>query len=195
VDADIATQPTNDAAIEIKLVRSSFLTRWPCTVCGDCTEKVSVLAEAPMPDAGLPSGWPMNPAARVMSARRQAIRVCETCLEAGNIDERLAGYADRLEASAHALRSLIGRLRVPTYAQWQAEHAYEEGCFSLWQQLREAEAAGQQISSRDEMTAFLILHAPDMLPHADRVLAEWRAGAQARAEAREQCDYDESIPF
>ena len=49
------------------------------------------------------------------------IRVCETCLAAGNIDDRLAEHACELEAEAAALRKLIGRLRVPTYAQWQAQ--------------------------------------------------------------------------
>ncbi|MDE5452711.1 hypothetical protein GWE18_07460 [Bradyrhizobium sp. CSA112] len=49
------------------------------------------------------------------------IRVCESCLEEDRIDWRLASHAQELEDSARALRSLIGRLRTPTYEQWRAE--------------------------------------------------------------------------
>ena len=31
---------TTETKIEVKLVRSNFLTRWPCHVCGGHTEKV-----------------------------------------------------------------------------------------------------------------------------------------------------------
>jgi len=31
--------------IEVKFVESGFLTRWPCHVCGGCTEKVDILCE------------------------------------------------------------------------------------------------------------------------------------------------------
>jgi hypothetical protein len=146
--------------IEIKLVRSSFLTRWPCTVCGGCTEKVLVLAEAP-PDAALPSGWPTNPAAQMMSARGAAIRVCERCLEAGNVDERLAAHADRLGARAGALRSLIGRLRVPSYAQWHAACESENKRDAL---LYYATAA----STKAELFTTVAARDPTLLPHRGR---------------------------
>jgi hypothetical protein len=82
--------------IKIELVKTRFFTRYPCDVCGGCTEKVSVLA------------------------RGHDLLVCETCLEAGDIDERLKRYATALEAMAAVKRALIGRLVVPSYAEWQA---------------------------------------------------------------------------
>ena len=37
--------PGNDRAIEMKLTRTYFLTRWPCHICGGYTEKDAVLCE------------------------------------------------------------------------------------------------------------------------------------------------------
>jgi hypothetical protein len=87
---------TDDGNIKIELVKSDFLTRYPCSVCGGYTEKVTVLA------------------------RGHGLLVCETCLEAGNIDERIERHAAALEAMATETRALIGRLVVPSYAEWQA---------------------------------------------------------------------------
>ena len=86
-----------DAAIKIRinLVVTNVLTRWPCHVCGGCTEKVEVLAEG-----------------------GGGIRVCETCLKAGDIDARLEQHAAALEACAEEVRALIGCLQVPTYQEW-----------------------------------------------------------------------------
>jgi hypothetical protein len=33
--------------IKVELVWTNVVTRWPCTICGGSTEKVSVLAEGP----------------------------------------------------------------------------------------------------------------------------------------------------
>jgi hypothetical protein len=82
--------------IEIKLVTTNVMTRWPCTVCGWHTEKVPILAESEDPSC--------------------CIRVCEQCLEEGQIDARLTERAQQIPE----LRSLVGRLRVPTYEQWTA---------------------------------------------------------------------------
>jgi hypothetical protein len=92
----------DDNIIEIKLVTTNLLGRWPCTVCDWYTDKVPILAESEGP-----------PTCR--------IRVCEHCLEAGQIDARLIEHAKQLdEPYATELRSLVGRLRVPTYEQWTA---------------------------------------------------------------------------
>ena len=58
-------------------------------------------------------------------ARGHGLLVCEFCLEAGAvaIDERLERYAAALEATAAATRALIGRLVVPSYAEWLARVA------------------------------------------------------------------------
>jgi hypothetical protein len=114
--------------IEMKLVESNFLTRWPCTVCGGVTEKVAILCE------GFDDGTEHintvsspNPVANLFRGQvRNNIRVCERCLEAGDIDGRLQQRAAELEDIAAWLRSLIGRLKVPTHAEWQAaEEAHE----------------------------------------------------------------------
>ena len=89
--------PRTDAGkIKIELVKSDFLTWHPCSVCGGYTEKVTVLA------------------------RGHGLLVCETCLKAGNIDERIERHAAALEAMAAETRAVIGRLVVPSYAEWQA---------------------------------------------------------------------------
>lgn len=48
------------------------------------------------------------------------LKLCTGCLAAGNIDNLLAARANDLMADAQTLRSLIGRLRVPTYVEWKA---------------------------------------------------------------------------
>ncbi len=88
--------------IEMRFTTATGYIRRPCHVCGGTTEKVNVLVEAEMdgPYSGL--------------------RCCEYCLKAGDIDGRLAEYASSLEKQAAGVRALIGRLKVPTYAEWQA---------------------------------------------------------------------------
>ena len=101
--------------IEIKLTETNFFTRHHCTICGGCTEKVAILAEGTqrLSDDG----------------ESRTVRVCETCLEGGNglgIDARLDLHARALEGEAELVRSLIGRLKVPTFAEWcRAERDYE----------------------------------------------------------------------
>lgn len=85
--------------VEMKLVRTNCLTRWPCDVCGGHTEKVPVVCEN----------------------EKHFFRICEFCLEAGNIDERLAATAAQLEEDAQWTRSFIGCLVVPTYEEWSRE--------------------------------------------------------------------------
>src|SRR5262245_18447763 len=84
--------------IQMKLVRSRFLTRWPCHICNGETEKDSILCEAKTPNGTL--------------------RCRPRCLSAGNIDERLTQSAMQLEQQAQLIRDLIGRVRVPTFKQW-----------------------------------------------------------------------------
>jgi hypothetical protein len=85
--------------VEIELVNTWYACH-PCTVCGGYTGKHGVVAKT------------------------DGITVCEQCLEVGNIDERLEMHAQRLEAGALFLRNRVGRLRVPTFEQWQAANEY-----------------------------------------------------------------------
>jgi hypothetical protein len=89
--------------IELKLVRTNYVTRWPCTICGGHTEKVLVLTEY------------SDPSGEVL------VRVCEHCLESGDIDGRLKKHADIFEGLAQHTRALVGLLKVPTYEEWEAE--------------------------------------------------------------------------
>jgi hypothetical protein len=147
--------------IEIKLTITRMLTRWPCHVCGGCTEKVSVLAES---ECGL--------------------RVCEQCLEAGDIDARLEAYAASLERCAAETRALIGRLRVPSFAEY--------GRFN--ERVRIAERAAEMCNSQTEYERVLT---------DDSVFAQWRErfersrreGAAARAAFDRDPEAADASPF
>ena len=73
--------------IMVELVETNVFSRWHCTVCDGCTNPVSVLAEG--------------------KDGKRAIRVCEQCLEAAEIDKRLAATAAAHER--HAAPEIIGR--------------------------------------------------------------------------------------
>ena len=101
---------TINEPITVELIETNFFTRWPCTVCGGCTEKVAILAEA--------------------RDEHGSIRVCENCLEEGGIDERLEKRAGELEVQAELIRKLIGRLKVPAFTEWcKAERNHEVESF------------------------------------------------------------------
>ncbi len=106
------TKEPNMTMIEVKFVRTNFFTRWPCTICGGCTEKVNVLTEGqqPLSDDG----------------EYRQIRICERCLEKADIDGSLELHARQLEAEAELLREMIGRLKAPTYEEWQAREERED---------------------------------------------------------------------
>jgi hypothetical protein len=87
--------------ILVELTSTNVLTRWPCHVCGGCTEKVEVLAE-------------------VASGPHKGLRVCKVCIEAGDIDAKLQQQAEALEGQAASVRALIGRLKVPTWTEYNA---------------------------------------------------------------------------
>jgi len=95
-------------------------TRWPCRVCGGTTEKVNVLCEVPpgRPHAGL--------------------RVCEFCLESGDLaarlDERVAALRERIAE----LMALRGRLVAPTYVEWQHAEALADAIFASGHRVEEA---------------------------------------------------------
>ena len=87
--------------IYVELIKTNILIRHPCHVCGGYSEKVTVLAEGRDSD------------------RNVVVRVCETCLENGNIDVSLERHAAKLEENAKFVRSLKGRLKVPTFLDWK----------------------------------------------------------------------------
>ena len=100
--------------IKVSLAPTNFLTRWPCHVCGGRTEKDPVLAEGKQ-DLG-----PSNDGT-VRDYR--TVRVCDQCLKGADglsIDQRLESFAKSLDAEAELTRAMIGRLQVPSYAEWEA---------------------------------------------------------------------------
>ena len=89
--------------IHAELTATPFYRRWGCDACGGNTEKVSTLCT-------VPEGHPTH----------GGFQVCEACLQAGDIDARLTRHADALSEQAAELRGLVGRLRVPAYAEWES---------------------------------------------------------------------------
>jgi hypothetical protein len=102
---------SDEAKIETKLVSHPSQIPYGCTVCG----------------GGL--GWPCVYAA---TDADENIVVCGDCLRDGKIDSTLTQTAEGLEQRAKGtltyaayLRSLIGRLKVPTFAEWEAAEKRE----------------------------------------------------------------------
>jgi hypothetical protein len=139
--------------VQAQFVWTGYLTRWPCTVCGGCTEKVAVLTEGP-----------------------GNIRACEGCLKCGDIDGHLERRAAQLENEARLTRSLIGRLKVPSYEEWQHE---EERCDAWYENCsveelrerrmkekaeREAQLTEQLAKDQARIAAGLPAHDPDYIP-------------------------------
>lgn len=87
--------------IRVNLVRAFGYFRQQCHACGGLTEKVSVLCEGE-------------------DENGHTVRVCETCLAEGDIDARILAHVERMERIAANTRALIGRLKVPSYAEWLA---------------------------------------------------------------------------
>jgi hypothetical protein len=78
--------------------------RQPCTVCGCATDKGEVCAEGKTP-------------------KDETVRVCARCLKAGQkqIGARLKDHIRSLQEEVGWLLGLLGGLKVPSYAEWQAE--------------------------------------------------------------------------
>ena len=100
--------------IQISLTETNFLTRWHCHACGGRTKKDPVLAEGKQD---------LGPSDDGTGRDYRTIRVCDQCLKAGDglsIDQRLDLFARWLDAEASLTRALIGKLQVPSYAEWVA---------------------------------------------------------------------------
>lgn len=94
--------------VKAELRETNFFTRYYCHVCGGCTEKVAILTEVP-------------------DGEYEGFRVCERCLEAGDIPAKMCKHADELNEFAEELRKLAPALEVPSRDEYQAaERRYEE---------------------------------------------------------------------
>jgi hypothetical protein len=99
--------------IATKLVETNFYTRWHCHACGGHTEKVAILCEGDLTAIGLTG----------------RVRVCEKCLKAGDLDQRLNDTARDLEELAALTRSLVGKIKTPTYAEWVEREYLADAAF------------------------------------------------------------------
>jgi len=92
--------------IAFRLARTNGFTRWPCHICGGETGNDMVLCEAasPFSDHG-------------------TLRICPQCLQCRDFDHRLEQHAQGLASQAAAIRSLIGRIEAPSFAEWKREEA------------------------------------------------------------------------
>jgi hypothetical protein len=101
----------DERMIIMQLVRTNVFTRWPCHICGGETEKVATLCE------GDADGTPL--------------RCCEVCVRGGQgqLDERIRSNIASLEQHIEFLRAIVGRVSIPTYAEWEvAEEAFDDEC-------------------------------------------------------------------
>ncbi len=81
--------------IVFELIKSSFLTRRHCHVCGGNTEKDLVLCE-------------------VTEGEYKGTRVCPRCIESRDFDQRLEKNSKKIERELEFTLSMIGRLKTPT---------------------------------------------------------------------------------
>lgn len=93
----------NKGPIRAELVNTNFHTRWECHSCGGRTEKLGTLTE-------------------VTHGEAEGFRICETCLEAGDVPARMLKHADELEEwakkRAASLRDIAPRLQWPAWAEF-----------------------------------------------------------------------------
>jgi hypothetical protein len=92
---------SEDGKIKFELRPAGSFTRRCCHICGGYTEKVGTTIE-------------------VVDGPHAGLRACEACLQHGDIDARLREHVDSLENRVTGLRTLMGRLQVPTYGEWCA---------------------------------------------------------------------------
>jgi hypothetical protein len=123
----------DDAPIKAKFRRvdpAGPWVKWTCSLCGGSqADGPWAIVEAEVEDL--------------------SVIVCGDCIEwngeqPGCIDDGLEQAAAKAEHQAGLLRSLVGRLRVPTYAQWRAaDQAAEKAWKDGEKQKREAKAAAE----------------------------------------------------
>jgi len=102
----------DERMIIMQLTRTNVFTRWPCHICGAETEKVAMLCEG--------------------DADGTLLRCCEVCIRGGQgqLDGRIRNNIASLEQHVEFLRSIVGRVSIPTYAEWQVaeERAFDDEC-------------------------------------------------------------------
>jgi len=96
-------------------------TRQPC-ICGGYAEKFETVV------------------------RGDGITVCRRCVKDGDFDKRLAERADQLETAARNIRSLIGRLKLPSAEEYiEASTLHEAEEIAVREGISPAEAAAEAV--------------------------------------------------
>ena len=93
--------------IKFNLIRTNFYTRRYCHICVGMTEKDEILCE-------------------VTEGEHKGTRACPRCLEYRGFDKRLEATAQELEKEAEYTRSLIGRLEIPSFDEYNQRTLGEE---------------------------------------------------------------------
>ncbi len=162
---------TTDSKSKVRLVWTRVFTPWPCSICDGCSEKVDVLAEAKLDG--------------------ETIRVCEACLEAGDIDARFRDHAAEFRGMAEQAEASIGRLDLPTFAEW-----LEAKRLAVDEDQREGERQDFERHRREvkRLHARFRDHAAEFRGMAERIealigrldvptFAEWQAASRAADQA------------
>jgi hypothetical protein len=126
--------------IDITLKRTNVFMRFRCTVCGGSTDKENVTAENR--EAGI-----LASGERVEA---RSILVCQECIKAGDIDDRLLRHACEMTDYSAYLMSLSGKLKVPTHAEWQAAEERADLEYLYGENPTEAEIAAFRIEREAE---------------------------------------------
>jgi hypothetical protein len=74
------------------------------------------------------------------------LTVCRECVRDGDIDKRLLAHADRLEAGARGLRSLVGCIRLPSPEEYiEASTLQEAEEIAFYEKISPEEAAAEAV--------------------------------------------------
>jgi hypothetical protein len=114
--------------VAFRLVRTDVFTRRPCDICSGETDGHALLCEAnsPFSDHG-------------------TLHMCPKCLQLRNFDLRLEQRAQGLTSQATAVRSLIGRIEAPSYAEWKQALAPYDAANAEWEQSMRAAGRGDEV--------------------------------------------------
>jgi hypothetical protein len=98
------------ALLVFAMKRTNLYMRWPCHLCGGCTDKEGVECVAPCPGDGKP----------------HELFACQQCVEENDPDARIAEQTAHREAQIGYLRSLLGRVVLPGADAWREAVAEAE---------------------------------------------------------------------
>ena len=165
--------------VEVQLIESNVQTRWTCHVCSGHTDKYTVLAE-------------------VQGGEYDGFRVCDRCIRNRDFDDKLQERAASLEAQAAKLRSLSGRLSVPSFRDWEMALLKDTAAFVLKEHPDNAAIRASELLDCPETLTREEVAAAFEVTVADAERASWRYWAERLKAEKESCpadDFDDDLPF